>query len=72
MLEYIRLTKLAKCYDMHPDTLRKKLKNLHLTVDEHFIMIDSIIRFNPKAIHPLLTNQDDNKVAQDILNRFLI
>jgi hypothetical protein len=69
---YLSLPHLAKMYDIHPDTLRKKLKQLHITKDEHFILIDSIVRFDVEKIHPLIINKDDDNLAREILNRFLI
>jgi hypothetical protein len=69
---YLSLPHLAKRYDIHPDTLRKKLKQLHITKDEHFILIDSIVRFDVEKIHPLIINKDDDNLAREILNRFLI
>jgi hypothetical protein len=69
---YLSLPHLAKLYDIHVDTMRKKIKKLDLSKDEHFILIDTIVRFDIEKIHPLLTNQSDNTTANKILKQLLI
>jgi hypothetical protein len=72
MRMYKSLPHLAKYYDIHVDTIRKKLKSINIIKDEHFILIDKIVRFDVEKIHPLLISKDENQKSDEILKRLLI
>lgn len=68
---YLSLPHLAEHYDLHQDTLRKRLKELDIKKDEHFIIIGKAVRYDVIKVHPLLISQEDNQIANDVLNRLL-
>lgn len=70
--KYLSLPHLAEHYDLHQDTLRKRLKELDIKKDEHFIIIGKAVRYDIDKVHPLLISQEDNQTATDVLNRLLI
>lgn len=70
-LKYLSLPHLAQRYDLHQDTLRKRLKELDIKKDEHFIIIGKAVRYDVIKVHPLLISQEDNQIANDVLNRLL-
>ena len=72
MNKYLSLPHLAEYYDLHQDTLRKRLKELDIIKDEHFIIIGKAVRYDVIKVHPLLISQEDNQTASDVLNRLLI
>jgi hypothetical protein len=71
MNKYLSLPHLAEHYDLHQDTLRKRLKELDIKKDEHFIIIGKTVRYDVIKVHPLLISQEDNQIANDVLNRLL-
>lgn len=71
MNKYLSLPHLAEHYDLHQDTLRKRLKELDIKKDEHFIIIGKAVRYDVIKVHPLLISQEDNQIAADVLNRLL-
>jgi len=63
---YLSLKKLAKKYDLHPDTIKKK----PLIEGKHYIRIGSTLRYHIDNMHILLTSkQDDNNNSID---KFLV
>lgn len=72
MNKYLSLPHLAEHYDLHQDTLRKRLKELDIKKDEHFIIIGKAVRYDVIKVHPLIISQEDNQTAADVLNRLLI
>lgn len=69
---YLSLSHLANHYDLHQDTMRKRLKALDIKKDEHFIIIGKAVRYDVIKVHPLLISQEDNQIANDVLNRLQI
>ncbi len=71
---YLSLTNLAKKYDLHQDTIRKKIEDL--VEGTHYIKINKIYRFNEKEMHNYLTlsslTNHKNKDIELILNNILI
>lgn len=72
MKKYLSLPHLAEHYDLHQDTLRKRLKELDIIKDEHFVIIGKAVRYDVIKVHPLLISQEDNQTATDVLKRLLI
>lgn len=70
--KYLSLPHLATHYDLHEDTLRKRLKELDIIKDEHFIIIGKAVRYDVIKVHPLLISKEDNQTAADVLKRLLI
>lgn len=70
--KFLSLPHLALHYDLHQDTLRKRLKELDIKKDEHFIIIGKAVRYDVIKVHPLLISQEDNQIANDVLNRLQI
>lgn len=70
--KFLSLPHLAHHYDLHQDTLRKRLKELDIKKDEHFIIIGKAVRYDIDKVHPLLISQEDNQIANDVLNRLQI
>jgi hypothetical protein len=68
MKEYLSLSHLAEYYDIHPDTLRKRIKELDIKQDDHFVIIGKSVRFDVNKIHPLLTSPICNQTVEDVLN----
>ncbi|MGB7402131.1 MAG: hypothetical protein WA916_06100 [Arcobacter sp.] len=64
---YLSLRKLAKKYDLHPDTIRKMplIKNIH------YVQIGKNKRYHIDNMHKFLC-QDIEKDTNSILDRFLI
>jgi len=55
---YLSLKHLAKKYDLHQDTIRKKLSNL--VQGKHFIRIGKSLRFHEEEMHKFLTDSSQN------------
>jgi hypothetical protein len=71
-MKYLSLPHLAQYYDIHPDTLRRRLKEIDIIKDEHFVMLGKTVRFDIEKIHPILTHADESIDISSLLNRFLI
>ena len=71
-MRYMSLTHLAGYYDVHPDTLRRRFRELNIKKDEHFIVIGNCIRFDVAKVHPLLTGEYADERFESVLNRLLI
>ncbi len=65
---YLSLKNLAKKYDLHPDTIRRK----KLVQGVHYIRIDKVIRYDIDAMHKLLVGIPTNNIENSILSNFLI
>lgn len=70
--KYLKLSNLAKQYDLHKETLKRKLKALDIRQGEHYILLDGIILFDVDKCHKLLISQSEAKQADDILSRLLV
>ncbi|MFZ2967947.1 MAG: hypothetical protein WA080_02695 [Sulfuricurvum sp.] len=68
---YLSAKSLAQKYDLHIDTMRKRLKELDIKKDEHYIIIGDSVRYHAIKIHNLLISAEDNKTAQEVLNRLI-
>lgn len=65
---YLSIKNLAKKYDLHPDTIRRK----KLIQGVHYIKIDKLIRYDIKAMHKLLISAPTVELDNSLLNNFLI
>lgn len=71
-MKYLSLHHLAQYYDIHPDTLRRRLKTIDIKKDEHYVLIGKSVRYNVDNIHPLLTESNPSDTVESVLKRFLI
>lgn len=67
-MRFLSLTHMAQAYDLHPDTLKRKLKKHELIHGEHYISLDGTIRFDVDKCHTLLIDSP----RDDILSRLLV
>jgi hypothetical protein len=65
---YLSLNNLAKKYDLHPDTIRRK----KLIQGVHYIKIGKLIRYDIKAMHELLVTVPKTDTTNDVMSNFLI
>jgi hypothetical protein len=72
MQKYLSLPHLANHYDLHPDTMKKRLKEINIKQDEHFVILGKSVRFNVDKIHEALTVHSQPTTVNDILNSLLI
>lgn len=71
-MKYLSLPHLAQYYDIHPDTLRRRLKEINIKKDEHYIKIGKSIRFDVEKMHSLITESELPDAFDSLLKRFLI
>lgn len=75
-MKYLRLSKLAHLYDVHTDTMKKRLRELDMKINEHFIVLHEgerdTLRFDVDKIHEALTAKNNPQKLQELLNKFLI
>lgn len=71
-MRYLSLSHLAHYYDVHPDTLRRRFRDLNIKKDEHFIVIGNCVRFDVAKVHPILTGEYEDERFEHVLNRLLI
>lgn len=69
--KYLSTKSLAQKYDLSQDTIKKRLKELDIKKDEHYIIIGDSVRYHAEKIHNLLISAEDNKTAQEVLNRLI-
>lgn len=69
--KYLSAKSLADKYDLHIDTMRKRIKELDIKKDEHYIIIGDSVRYHAEKIHNLLISAEDNKTAQEVLSRLI-
>ncbi|MFY9141605.1 hypothetical protein [Sulfuricurvum sp.] len=76
MKKYMSLPHLAQYYDLHTDTMKKRLKEIDMQVNEHFIILHEgdrkTIRFDVEKIHEALTAKSQPENLKNILDRLLI
>jgi hypothetical protein len=70
--EYLKLSSLAKRYDLHKETMKRKLKELDIKLGEHYIVMGKTVLFHAEKCHKLLISQSEAKQADDILSRLLV
>lgn len=74
--KYLSLPHLAQHYDLHTDTMKKRLKEIDLIPNEHFIILHDgdrkTLRFDVGKVHEALTSKSQSENFQEILNRLLI
>lgn len=74
--KFLSLPHLAQHYDLHTDTMKKRLQEIDMQPNEHFIVLHEgqrkTVRFNVEKIHEALTAKSQPENLQDILKRFLI
>lgn len=71
-MEYLSTKSLAKKYDLSIQTIQKKLKKLPLINGEHYIMLETNIRYNASKIHDLLISKEERELSDNILERLLV
>lgn len=64
---YLSLRKIAKKYDLHPDTIRK----MTLIQNVHFVQIGRNKRYHIDNMHKFLCGNSE-KETNSIIDRFLI
>lgn len=69
MDQYLSLKNLARKYDLSQDTIRKRLKELDIKKDEHYIIIGDSVRYHSEKVHNLLISAEENQKAQEVLSR---
>lgn len=74
--KYLSLPHLAHYYDLHTDTMKKRLQEIDMQPNEHFIILHEgerkTVRFDVEKIHEALTAKSQPENLNDILNRLLI
>lgn len=74
--KFLSLPHLAKHYDLHTDTMKKRLKEIDMKANEHFIILHEgerqTLRFDVEKIHEALTAKSQPENIKELLNRFLI
>lgn len=70
--EYLKLTSLAKRYDLHKETMKRKLKELDIKLGEHYIVIGNTVLFHVEKCHNLLISKTEAKQTDEILSRLLV
>ena len=67
---------LPHLYDLHTDTMKKRLKEIEMQPNEHFIILHEgerkTVRFDVEKVHEALTAKSQPENIKDILNRLLI
>lgn len=74
--KYLSLPHLARHYDIHTDTMKRRLQEIDMQPNEHFIVLHEgqrkTVRFDVEKIHEALTSKSQPEDVNDILNRLLI
>ena len=67
--QYLSIKSLSEKYDLSKDTITKRLKELDIKKDEHYIIIGGSVRYHSQKIHNLLISAEENQTAQEVLAR---
>lgn len=67
--QYLSIKSLSEKYDLSKDTITKRLKELDIKKDEHYIIIGGSVRYHAHKIHNLLISAEENQTAQEVLAR---
>lgn len=74
--KYLSLPHLARHYDLHTDTMKKRLKEIEMQPNEHFIILHEgerkTVRFDVEKVHEALTAKSQPENLKNILDRLLI
>jgi hypothetical protein len=70
--KYLSLKSLAEKYDLHQDTIKRRLKEFDMQKNDHYIIIGGSIRYHAHKIHNLLISEEENQTVQEVLSRLMV